>query len=178
MRVLFDLFLSFFKIGLFTFGGGYAMLPLMQAELVKKKKWASEEEILDYYSIGQCTPGVIAVNVSTFIGYKLGGAAGALTGLLGIVTPSFIIIILLANVLEFYMDNKYIEHAFAGIRIVVIALIFDVVISLWKQAVSDYVTKIIFLLAIASLIWLSASSVQVVLAALVIGLLLKRGVKK
>lgn len=151
------------------------MLPLMQAELVNKKKWVSDEEILDYYSIGQCTPGIIAVNVSTFIGYKLKGIGGAIVALLGIITPSLIIIISLANVLEQYMENKYVEYAFAGIRIVVIALIFDVTISLWRQAVSDNVTKVIFIAALALLIGLSISPVQLVVGAALLGLFLKKG---
>ena len=128
MSVLWNLFTTFFKIGLFTFGGGYAMIPLLSAELAKKKRWTTDEELMDYYSIGQCTPGIIAVNVSTFIGYKLKGVSGAVAATAGMVAPSVVIIIAIANAVSFYMKNEYVAHAFAGIRIVVIALIFDVVL--------------------------------------------------
>ena len=117
MKILADLFMTFFKIGLFTFGGGYAMIPLLQAELVRKKKWSSDEELMDYYCIGQSTPGIIAINVATFIGYKRARSTGAVVATLGMVSPSLIIIMSLAHVLNLYMDNPYVAHAFAGIRI-------------------------------------------------------------
>lgn len=135
MKILADLFMTFFKIGLFTFGGGYAMIPLLQAELVRKKKWSSDEELMDYYCIGQSTPGIIAINVATFIGYKRARSTGAVAATLGMVSPSLIIIMSLAHVLNMYMDNPYVAHAFAGIRIVVAALIAEAVFSLWKKAV-------------------------------------------
>ena len=130
--MLLELFWSFFKVGLFTFGGGYAMIPLLQAELIERKKWLTEDEIMDYYSIGQCTPGIIAVNVSTFTGYKLKGIAGALVATAGIIAPSLIIIMTLANILNIFFDNPYVVHAFTGIRVVVIALMLDVVFGMWK----------------------------------------------
>ncbi len=170
MSVLWSLFATFFKIGLFTFGGGYAMIPLLQAELVEKKKWVSDEEIMDYYSIGQCTPGIIAVNVATFIGYKMKNISGAVAATTGIITPSFLIIIGLANVLELYMENRYVAHAFAGIRIVVIALIFDVILSMRKKGIGSLLQGTIFVLSMLGLLWLGASPVMVVAAAAVIGL--------
>lgn len=133
MRKLLHLFLMFFKIGLFTFGGGYAMLPLLQAEIVKKRRWATDEELLDLYSIGQCTPGIISVNVATFMGYRQAGIAGACAATLGMVMPSLIIITLLAAVLDRYMHNRYVSYAFAGIRICVVALILDIIYDLWKR---------------------------------------------
>ena len=174
MSILWNLFATFFKIGMFTFGGGYAMIPLLQAELVTKKKWTSEEEIMDYYSIGQCTPGIIAVNVATFIGYKIKGIVGAVTATVGIVAPSVIIIIALANIINIYMENQYVAHAFAGIRIVVIALIADVVIGMWKKAVGSVLQGCIFAIALLGLIWLSVSPVAVVLTAAVIGLAVRK----
>ena len=95
MKQLLLLFITFFKVGLFTFGGGYAMLPLLQDELVRRRKWTTDEELLDYYSIGQCTPGVIAVNVSTFIGYKQKGIVGGCVSTLGMIMPPLLIIMLM-----------------------------------------------------------------------------------
>ena len=138
MRKLLHLFLMFFKIGLFTFGGGYAMLPLLQAEIVKKRRWATDEELLDLYSIGQCTPGIISVNVATFMGYRQAGIAGACAATLGMVMPSLIIITLLAAVLDRYMHNRYVSYAFTGIRICVVALILDIIYDLWKKGITDY----------------------------------------
>ena len=107
--MLFKIFFSFFKIGLFTFGGGYAMLPLMRAELVEKHQWITDDELLDYFSVSQCTPGVIAVNVSTFVGHKTGGVFGAVTATSAVVLPSLIIILSIASVLTKYMGNPYVS---------------------------------------------------------------------
>ncbi len=173
MSVLWNLFATFFKIGMFTFGGGYAMIPLLQAELAKKKKWTTDEELMDYYSIGQCTPGIIAVNVATFIGYKLKKIPGAVVATAGIIAPSIIIILAIANAVSLYMENRYVAHAFAGIRIVVIALILDVVLGMWKKGVGSLFQGVIFCLSMLALVWLGVSPVTVVLAAAVIGLLIR-----
>ena len=173
MALLCNLFITFFKIGMFTFGGGYAMIPLLQAELVNKKGWTTEEELMDYYSIGQCTPGIIAVNVSTFIGYKMKKISGAVIATLGIVAPSILIILALANIINLYMENQYVVHAFAGVRIVVIALMADVVLNMWKKAVSSWVQTFIFFAALGALIAFSASPVTVVLCAAFVVLLLR-----
>ena len=116
MKEFFELYFLFFKIGLFTFGGGYAMLPMIQRELVEKKGYATNEEIIDYYAIGQLTPGVIAVNVSTFIGMKRKGLWGAVFSTLGMITPSIIIISLCALILNNISSNIYVKYAFSGIR--------------------------------------------------------------
>ncbi len=173
MSILWNLFIIFFKIGLFTFGGGYAMIPLLSAELVKKKKWITDEELMDFYSIGQCTPGIIAVNVATFVGYRLKHIAGAVSATVGMVAPSLIIIMAIANVVGFYMENKYVAHAFAGIRVVVIALIFDVVLGMWKKAVDSWFQGIIFFLSLLALTWMSVSPITVVLSALALRLLIR-----
>lgn len=170
-----ELFWSFFKIGLFTFGGGYAMIPLLQAELVERKKWLDDDEIMDYYSIGQCTPGIIAVNVSTFTGYKLCGVRGAVVSTLGMVTPSLIIITILANIINLFFDNPYVVHAFTGIRIVVIALMLDVVLNMWRKNISDWWQWIIFAAALGVMFFCSVSPVWVVLGAGLAGLILRRG---
>lgn len=176
--MLLELFWSFFKVGLFTFGGGYAMIPLLQAELIERKKWLTEDEIMDYYSIGQCTPGIIAVNVSTFTGYKLKGIAGALVATAGIIAPSLIIIMTLANILNIFFDNPYVVHAFTGIRVVVIALMMDVVFGMWKKNIKDKYQWLIFILAVAVMIFLSLSPVWVVAGAAAFGLFMQRKTKK
>jgi len=171
----FELFFTFFKLGLFTFGGGYAMLPLLKAELIERKHWLSEHEVMDYYSISQCTPGIVAVNMAIFIGYKMKGFIGSLFAVVGVVTPSLIIIIAIANALTEYRDNLYISHAFAGIRIVVIALIFDVIISMWRASISSFITGLVFVLAVGLCLWGNVYPAYIVVGAAVLGLLLRRG---
>lgn len=128
------LFYAFFKIGLFTFGGGYSMLPMIQREITEKHKWASEEEVLDYYSIGQTTPGIIAINTATFIGYKKAGIPGALAATLGMVTPSLVIISVLATLLLSYGDNLYVQKALLGIKGAVVALVAVSIIKMGRKA--------------------------------------------
>ncbi len=136
MKSYLDLFCAFFKIGLFTFGGGYAMLPLIQKEVVKRD-WATEDEILDYYAIGQVTPGIIAVNVSTFIGYKIRGVLGAIFSMIGMILPSLIIITGLAMGLSYFWEDEIITHAFAGIRLVIPALIIPILIQMTRKSITD-----------------------------------------
>ena len=154
------------------------MIPLLQAELIERKKWLTEDEIMDYYSIGQCTPGIIAVNVSTFTGYKLKGLAGAVVATAGIIAPSLIIIMTLANILNIFFDNPYVVHAFTGIRVVVIALMLDVVLGMWKKNIKDKYQWLIFVLAITVMIFLSLSPVWVVAGAAAFGLFMQRKTKK
>lgn len=174
MKYLWTLFGVFFKIGLFTFGGGYAMLPLLQDELVKRRKWATEAELLDYYSIGQCTPGIIAINVATFIGYKQKGKLGGCCATLGMIAPSFIIIGLIASILGKYMDNPYLGYAFAGIRVAVTALMLDTLIGLWKKGIEDKKGLLIFLASIVLLLVFNLSAVWIVVLAAVSGLLIRQ----
>lgn len=145
MKQLLDLFYIFARIGGFTFGGGYAMLPMLQKEVVEKRKWATQEELMDYYAIGQCTPGIIAVNTATFIGYKLKGISGAIFATLGVITPSIVIIGIIAAFISGFQDIEIVQHAFAGIRAAVVALITHSVLKLSKKSVIDVITFIIFL---------------------------------
>ena len=161
----------FFKIGLFTFGGGYAMLPLLQDEVVKKRKWATDEEMLDYYSIGQCTPGIIAVNVATFIGYKRKGVIGGIASTLGMIMPSLVIIVLIASVLNKYMNNTYLLKAFSGIKIAVTALMADILWNLFSKSVKNKFGFFLFILALFLLIVFKISAVGVVLMAMTMGFL-------
>ncbi len=132
-------------MGALTFGGGYAMLPILQREVVEKKKWATEAELMDYYAVGQCTPGVIAVNTATFIGRKKRGVLGAIVTTAGVVMPSCIIITLIAALITGYADNVYVKSAFAGIRVCVCVLIFNAVLKLGKKSVVDALTAAVFL---------------------------------
>ncbi len=146
MRKLWEMFATFARIGGLTFGGGYAMLPILQREVVENHQWATEEELADYYAIGQCTPGVIAVNTATFIGYRQAGILGSIFATLGVVFPSVVIITVIAAFLTNFADLKVIQYAFEGIRVCVCVLIFNAVQKLWKKSVIDQPTTAIFLL--------------------------------
>lgn len=172
MKKLFELLLLFAKVGLFTFGGGYAMLPLLKAETVQKRGFLSEEELLDLYSIGQCTPGIIAINVATFIGYRQKGVWGAIFATLGMILPSLVIIVLIASILKQYMYNRYVAYAFAGVRICVVALIADIVYELWRKNVKIASDVLIFIGAILLLAIFKISAVWIVLLAAVSALIL------
>lgn len=168
---LFKLFRTFASIGVITFGGGYAMLPFLEREVVQKNKWADDTEILDYYSLSQCTPGIIAVNVSTFIGYKERGVKGAIAATLGMVFPSLVIITAIAAVLTNFQDNQYVSMAFSGIRVTVCAMITNSIIKLSKKSIVDKTTIAIFIAILISLFLLKVSTILVVLIGIVLGLL-------
>lgn len=173
MKELFDLFWTFCKIGALTFGGGYAMLPIIQREIVENKKWSTDKEILDYYAVGQCTPGVIAVNTATFIGYKLRGITGGIIATIGVVFPSLIIILTIASFLQNFADMAIVQSAFAGIRVAVVALIITTVIKLLKSSIKDYLGIIIAILAFIISAFLGLSPVYVVIAAGLTGFIFK-----
>ncbi len=174
MNIYLDLFVTFAKVGVMTFGGGYAMLPILQREVVDNKGWATEEELMDYFAIGQCTPGVIAVNTATFIGQKKKGVLGGVLATLGVVFPSLMIISLLAGVIAAFSHLTWVQHAFGGIRVCVCVLILNAVVKLYKKAVLDKATLAIFLAVTVGSYFITALSpvVFVVLAALA-GILLK-----
>ena len=170
MKKLLDLFLTFAKVGVMTFGGGYAMLPILQREVVDNKGWATEEELMDYFAIGQCTPGVIAVNTATFIGQKQGGTIAAIFTTLGVVFPSLVIISLLAGVIEAFSHLVWVQNAFGGIRVCVCVLITNAVVKLFKKAVVDKVTLVIFLTVALGSVLLDLSPVIFVILAAVAGI--------
>ena len=144
MKELLRLFGAFAKIGAFTFGGGYAMLPMLEKELVEKHGWVTEEDLADYFAIGQCTPGVIAVNTATFVGYKLKRIPGAIFATLGVIFPSMILILILAAFLSNFASFEVVKHAFAGIRVCVCVLIFSSVWKLGKKSLKNWITWVIF----------------------------------
>lgn len=171
-KLLAQLFVSFAKIGVMTFGGGLAMLPMLERELVESKKWVTNEEILDYYAVGQCTPGIIAINTATFVGYKQSKVLGAVCATLGMVFPSLVIISVIAAVLSNFADIPAVQHAFAGIRIAVCALITSAVIKLAKSNVRSLAQIIIAILAFVIIAVFGASPVVVVIGSAVAGLVL------
>ena len=179
MKILLDMFVTFAKVGVMTFGGGYAMLPILQREVVENKKWATDEELMDYFAIGQCTPGVIAANTATFIGQKNKGIFGGIIATLGVAFPSIIIISLLAGVIETFSHIVWVQNAFGGIRVCVCVLIFNAVVKLYKKAVVDKITFLIFLLvALGSCFTNVSPALFVVLAAIAAIILKNLGGKK
>lgn len=174
LKELWALFFTFAKVGAMTFGGGYAMLPILQREVVENKDWATEEELADYFAIGQCTPGVIAVNVATFIGYKRRGVVGGTVATAGVVFPSVVIITLLAGVISTFADVPQVQCAFAGIRVCVAVLVFNAVVKLWKKAVVDRATLAIFLVVFLGATLTEISVMLFILLSGAAGLLLCR----
>lgn len=171
IKELLELFIIFCKIGGFTFGGGYAMLPIIQKEIVEKRNWSTDEEIIDYYAIGQCTPGIIAVNTATFIGYKRKGIIGAIFATTGMVFPSLVIIITIAKFFKHFQNYSFIQNAFGGIRIVVVALIVNTVVNMYKQSVKDSIGIIIFILAFTAISFMNISPITIIIVSALIGII-------
>ena len=149
MKDLWELYWAYLKIGCVNFGGGYAMLPLLERELVNKKGWTTMDELRDYFAIGQCTPGIIALNVSTFIGQKRKGAVGAVAAGLGFLTCPIAIILIIAAFLTNFAQLEVVQHAFAGIRVCVCVLIVQAVLRLWKSSVVDVFTLTLYIVILA-----------------------------
>lgn len=177
--LLWTLYRSFFAIGLFTFGGGYAMLPMLEREVVKKHGWASHDELMDYYAIGQVTPGVIAVNTATFVGFHQAGIPGGIMATLGVITPSVAIILAIAALLGQVQDIAWVQHAFAGIRPVVGALIAGSVLKLFRSNVKNPLQIALCVAAFCFIALLGQSPVWVVIASALLGIALGgRGLKR
>ena len=174
MKVLWQLFLAFARVGVMTFGGGYAMIPILEREIVDRHGWATEEELMDYYAVGQCTPGVIAVNTATFIGYKVAGNLGGIIATLGVVFPSLVIITLIAGILTSFAEVPAVKSAFAGIRVCVCVLIFNAVVKLWKGAVPDKAALVLCLLVFVLSVFLDISPIVFVVFCAAAGILFTR----
>ena len=170
MPILLDLFLTFAKVGAFTFGGGYAMLPMLQKEIVDRHGWATSDELLDSYAIAQCTPGVIAVNTATYIGAKVAGVLGSAVATLAVIFPSLIIISVIALVLQNFMEYKIVAYAFGGIRVTVAVLILKSLIDLFKKGVKGSLSIGVFIAVLAIAIFTDISPVIVVIAAILLGI--------
>lgn len=174
MKKYWELFIAFAKIGVMTFGGGMAMLPMLQREVVENKGWATEEELADYFAIGQCTPGIIAVNTATFIGQKRGGVLGGIVATIGVAFPSLVIISLLAGIIDSFNHLAWVKNAFAGIQVCVCVLIFNAVVKLLKKSVVDKRTLAVFLLVLAGSFALDVTPVVFVVLSALAGIGLKQ----
>ena len=177
LKKFWEIYWKFFKMGAVTFGGGYAMLPILRREIVEKSGWMAEEDILDYYALSQGLPGIIAINAGTFIGYHHQKKLGAVAAALGVVSPSIIIITAIALFLSGFKDNVYVQHALSAISVCVCALILDAVIGMWKKGVKDIWGYIIFGIALAVSLFTGVSPVLLVIGAAVAGLII-RGVRR
>ena len=166
-----SIFLSFFKIGAFTFGGGYAMIPLIQGEVVEKKHWVTEDDILEIVAIAESTPGPIAINAATFVGYRFGGVFGSFCATMGTVLPSFFIILLISGILRQFQDNVYVQYAFFGIRAGVLALILSGLIKMYKKCPKGAVSYIVFGLSFALAVFLDLNIFIIIIICALFGLI-------
>ena len=173
MRKYVKIFLTFARIGAFTFGGGYSMLPIMQRDFVAKNGWLTESELTDFFSVSQCLPGIIAVNTSVLVGNKLAGRTGGLAAALGMISPSILVILIIAAFISNFSDIPAVQHAFSGIRVCVCVMIFNTVIKLWKSAVVDKFSLAIFAAVFAVSVFTSIPVAAVILAAGAVGIGLK-----
>ncbi len=169
-----ELYISFFKIGGLTFGGGLAMLPMLQREVVTERGWCTEEEILDMYAIGQCTPGIIAVNTATYVGYRQAGFIGGVSATLGVVSPSVIIICLVASILQNFIHLPAVLHALAGIRIIVCALMMNTVVTMAKKGIIDKLGAVLFAGGFILACFTPIPTALIIVAAGIIGVIAKR----
>ncbi|MBQ9031030.1 MAG: chromate transporter [Parasporobacterium sp.] len=172
MREFLDLYWTMFKIGICTFGGGYAMMAILERELAGRRKWISSEELLDYMAIGQITPGIIAVNVSTFVGRKRKGIPGGIISTLGVISPSIVIIMIIAAFLVNFQDNEYVQHAFAGIRVCVGVLIVNAAVGFIKKTVVDLLTLSVFLCIFILAVFTRIETVYFILGIIIVSVIL------
>lgn len=171
MKEYLELYWAFFRIGGLTFGGGLSMLPMLKYELVEKKGWIEEDTLLDCYAVGQCTPGIIAVNTATYVGYLKKGLSGAIAGTAGMITPSILIITILSLFLNNFLDNVWVQHALMGIKGVVCALMLNTVISLAKKSLISPLCIVIGIAACIFALLTNIPTVLIVVIAAIIGLI-------
>lgn len=173
MKQILQIYLSFLRIGCLAFGGGYSTLPLMQQEIVRKKKWIAEQELVDFYALSQCIPGVIAVNTATFIGYRQKKIWGSIAATLGVITPSLIFMLTLAILLKNFAHIPIVKHALSGIRISVCVIIINAIIQMWKTAVVDLLSACIFFVTGIFCITLHGMTIYFLLFAALLGIVTK-----
>ena len=181
MNDLIALYLAFLRIGAVNFGGGYAMLPLLERDLVQTRGWTTTDDLTDYFAIGQCTPGLIALNVATFIGSRRKGVAGAIAATLGFITVPIIIILLIATFLQGFADLPVVQNAFAGIRVCFCVLIIQAVMRLWSKSVVDSVSLVMYLVvflmtALSGVLPVAVPAAILVILSGMLGVLLGRAV--
>lgn len=178
IKNLFNLYFSFAKIGTFTIGGGLAMMPMMQSELIQKRKWITDEELIDYYAVGQSTPGIVAVNVATFVGYKQMGIIGGVFATLGMITPSLVIIMILASLINSINDFPIIQKALKGINVAVAALLTSTIINFMKKTIKKFTNAIFMMISFLLVFVFKLPSFWIILFALLIGVVLTYKEKK
>ena len=178
IKNLLNLYFSFAKIGTFTIGGGLAMMPMMQAELIEKRKWITDEELIDYYAVGQSTPGIVAVNVATFVGYKQMGIIGGIFATLGMVTPSLVIIMILAGLINSINDYPVVKKALKGINVAVAALLTSTIINFMKKTIKMFTNAIFMMISFLLVFVLKLPSFWIIIFALFIGVVLTYFEKK
>ena len=174
MKELLSLFWAFAKIGSITFGGGYAMLPMLQREIVDNHGWCTEDDLMDYFAIGQCTPGIISVNTATFIGYRVRGIIGGIFATVGLVFPSLVIITIIAAFIRNFADIEAVGHALNGIKICVCALILDAVLKLGKKSIIDRYCVCVFLLVFFISLFTDVSNILLIVASGICGLIINK----
>ncbi|MFP4698208.1 MAG: chromate transporter [Eubacteriales bacterium] len=167
-----DIYKSFFIVGLLTIGGGIAMLPIIEKEIIDKKKWADASEVLEAYSLAQSIPGVIASNTAAFLGYRLKGIVGAIVATLGVITPSVLIIIAIAAVFSQVAEYKIVENAFKGFRVAVLALLLNAIVRMVKEAIIDYYTVGIAIISFVLVMGSFISPILVIIGAAFVGILI------
>jgi chromate transporter len=171
-KLLFDIFITFFKIGSVTFGGGYAMIPLIEREVISNKGWIkNDEEIIDVFAVSESIPGAIAINSSTFVGYKIAGRNGAIAAMMGVVLPSFIIITLIATFFSKFQDNEIVKAAFMGIRSAVVALILMAAIKVGKKAIRDKLATVITIATVVLILILDIHAIFTIIGGALVGLI-------
>ncbi len=175
---LWEIFLVFCKVGVLTFGGGYAMLPIINKEAVERKKWVTQEEVMDYYAVGQCLPGIIAINTAVFVGDKIRGKKGGIVAALGVTFPSLVIIMTIAAALSQFMHLPVLQKAFYGVRIAVAALIIETIVKMWKKGIKDIFTFISFSVAFILSAFADVSTVLIIVGAVLFGIIVKTFARK
>lgn len=174
---LLEIFKIFFIIGAQLLGGGYVILPLLKKYIVEERQWITEEELIDYFALSQCIPGIIAGNIAIFVGYKIRKILGAFASILGLILPSFLAIIILANILLNATNNKYVQDAFWGIRVSVIVLIFLTIKDMWKKSINSKFTTLLFLIIFLLLLFLPISPTIIIILSAFIAIIYSRIVR-
>jgi len=177
MKNFLKYYIAFFKVGLFTIGGGYAMLPIIEKEIVEKKKWVSSDEVFNSYALAQSIPGIIAVNASTLLGYKIGGIIAAIATCLGVISPSIIIIMIIAKFYSKFSDISLVQGAFQGIKLAVVALLISTIVKMVKKYVKDVTGVILVLITLISLMFFNVSPIIIIVVGAIVSILIynKRG---
>lgn len=178
MREYLEIFITFSRVGFLTFGGGYTMLPILQKEVVDNHQWVSEKQMIDYYAISQCTPGIIAVNTAIFIGYQRKKIGGAIASALGIAFPSIVIILLIASIFQTLTEYQIVQRALVGVNIAVAVLVINTTIKMFKIGVVDFITLIIFIMTFALMIFYKVNPILVVVSSAIFGIMIKKGGKQ